>query len=269
MTPLQGLILAVVEGVTEYLPISSTGHMIVTSALMGINEEAFTKDFTVIVQFGAILAVLVLYWRRFVTSWRFYQKLALAFLPAALIGFAVKNKIDALLGDPMVVAISFIVGGIILLFVDRWFAAQEKRLSAQSAGHVAELTTRQSLLIGLSQCVAFIPGVSRSAASIVGALSVGLTRQAAAEFSFFLAVPTLTAATALKLLKMPPELFQRENIGLLLTGNLVAFVVALITIKTFIGYLTRRGFFWFGVYRILIGAAIMALMLSGISLKML
>jgi undecaprenyl-diphosphatase len=262
------IVLAIIEGLTEYLPVSSTGHMIITSALMGINESAFTKDFTVIVQFGAILSVLVLYWRRFLSSFEFYKKLFVAFLPAAIIGLAVKNKIDVLLGDVKVVAFSLIIGGVILLFVDRWFAKQEERLTHAKAGSIDGLTFAQSVAIGFCQCFAFIPGVSRSAASIVGGLSLKLTRKAAAEFSFFLAVPTLTAATGYKLLKIAKNI-EPGQLSILLIGNLIAFVVGVITIKAFIGFLTRRGFFVFGVYRIILGAIILALLMSGHSISVL
>lgn len=274
MTVPQAILLAIVEGLTEYLPVSSTGHMIITSSLMGIAEDPFTKDFTVIVQFGAILSVLVLYWRRFLSTWAFYQKLFVAFLPAAVIGLLVKNKIDALLGDVTVVAVALIVGGFILIFVDRWFDRQEKRLASHRAddgtleGSIDQLTHPQAAAIGLAQCMAFVPGISRSAASIIGGLSVKLTRKAAAEFSFFLAVPTLSAATALKLLKVYKTI-EPGQITILLVGNLVAFIVGVITIKAFIGFLTRRGFFFFGVYRIIVGALILVLLATGHSLSVL
>jgi undecaprenyl-diphosphatase len=255
-------VLSVIEGLTEYLPISSTGHMIIASSVMGINENPFVKDFTVIVQFGAILSVLVLYWQRFLSSWSFYKKLFIAFLPAAVIGLLVKNKIDALLGDVQVVAWALIIGGFVLIFVDRWFKAQEERLEVAKAGTIEHLTFGQSFAIGLFQCLAFIPGTSRSAASIVGGLSLKLTRQAAAEFSFFLAVPTLTAATLLKTLKIYKTI-EPSQISTLLIGNLVAFVVGIITIKAFIGFLTKRGFLVFGIYRIIAGAILLALLMSG------
>jgi undecaprenyl-diphosphatase len=266
MNFLEAIILAVIEGLTEYLPISSTGHMIIASALMGINENPFTKDFTVIVQFGAILSVLVLYWRRFVTSLPLYLKLGVAFLPAAFIGFFVKNHIDAILGDVRVVAVSLIFGGVILLFVDRWFAQQEHRLKDSKEGTIDQLSLPQSFMIGLFQCIAFIPGVSRSAASIIGGLSLKLTRQSAAEFSFFLAVPTLTAASFYKLLKVY-QTIEPGQIPLIAAGNVVSFIVGVITIKLFVNFLTRRGFFLFGVYRILLGGTLLILMALGYSLK--
>jgi undecaprenyl-diphosphatase len=267
VTTPDALILSVVEGLTEFLPISSTGQMIVASSLMGIAGEQFTKDFTIIVQFGAILSVLVLYWRRFVISKSIYLKLLIGFLPAAIIGLAVKKQIDVLLDNVMVVACTQIIGGIILLFVDKWFASQETRLEAMGSGQIENLSLKQSGIIGLAQCLAFIPGTSRSAASIIGGLSVKMTRRAAAEFSFLLAVPTLAAATAWKLLKIYKTI-QPDQISILLIGNLVAFVVAVITIKLFIGFLTRRGFFVFGIYRIIVGGLILLFLLTGHHLEM-
>ena len=268
MTTFQAIILAIVEGLTEYLPISSTGHLIITSSLMGIGDQQFTKDFTIIVQFGAILSVLALYWRRFITSFDLYLKLSVAFLPAAVIGFIVKSKIDALLDDVTVVAISLILGGIVLLFVDKWFAKQEAELAREGKGAIESITIKQALIIGFSQCVAFIPGVSRSGASIVGGLGVKLTRQAAAEFSFLLAVPTLTAATCYKMLKLYKTI-EPSQISILVIGNIASFVVGLIAIKGFIGFLTRRGFFLFGVYRIVAGVVILILLAMGHQLHVL
>ncbi len=267
MDYLHAIILAIIEGLTEYLPISSTGHLIIASSLLGIAEKPFTKDFTIIVQFGAILSVLVLYWRRFVTSREIYFKLLVAFAPAAVIGLAVKNVIDRILGDVTVVAVALILGGLVLLVVDRFFAGQEKALKESGKGTVNEITYKQSLVIGLFQCLAFIPGVSRSASSIVGGLSTKLTREAAAEFSFLLAVPTLTAATGLKLLKLYKTI-EVEQIWVIVLGNFVSFIVGAITIKLFLGFLTRHGFFVFGIYRILVGALILALLASGYHLQL-
>lgn len=279
MTILQAIVLAIVEGLTEYLPVSSTGHLIITSSFMGISQDPFTKDYTVIVQFGAILSVLVLYWRRFLSTFEFYKKLMVGVVPALAIGYAVKDKIDVLLGDVKVVAFALIVGGAILIFVDKWFSRQEERLAqnakatggASAEGSIDHLNYAQAAAIGLFQCLAFIPGVSRSAASIIGGLSFRLTRQAAAEFSFFLAVPTLTAATCYKLLKLIKSGtdFTPDHIQALVIGNIVAFIVGIITIKAFIGFLTRRGFFFFGVYRIIVGALLLALIASGHSLQLL
>lgn len=275
MTMLQALILAVVEGLTEYLPVSSTGHMIITSWFLGINENPFVKDFTVIVQFGAILSVLVLYWRRFLVGVPFYSKLLVAFLPAAILGFLLKKKIDVLLGDVRIVAWALVLGGIVLLFVDRIWKADEGpstpvvgRDVAKSTNALAnhatieDLTYVQSLLIGFVQCFAFIPGVSRSASTIIGGLSMKLTRRAAAEFSFFLAVPTLTAATAYKCLKIAPTL-TREQLPMLIIGNVVAFIVGCVAIKSFVEFLTKHGFFVFGVYRIVVGVILLVLIQFG------
>jgi undecaprenyl-diphosphatase len=267
MTLIQALILAIVEGLTEYLPISSTGHLIITSWIMGINENPFVKDFTVIVQFGAILSVLVLYWRRFLTGVSFYVKLFIAFLPAAALGFLLKNKIDVLLGDVRVVALALIIGGIALIGIDRVFAKQEARLKSADQGHISDLTYVQATLIGFIQCLAFIPGVSRSASTIIGGLSVKLTRKAAAEFSFFLAVPTLTAATAYKLLKIAPTL-THDQLPILFFGNLVSFIIGCLSIKAFVGFLTRHGFFFFGIYRILVGALILLALAFGSEMRM-
>lgn len=267
MTFLEAILLAVVEGLTEYLPVSSTGHLIITSALLGIHQDPFTKDFTVIVQFGAILSVLLLYGRRFMTSWTFYLKLLIGFLPAAAIGLVVKNWIDLLLGSVTAVAVALILGGVVLIFVDRWFAHQEKHLNDTGQGSVDHLTYWQALGVGVVQCLAFIPGVSRSAASIIGGLALKLTRKAAAEFSFFLGVPTLAAATGYKLFKVSADI-EPGQIPLLVVGNAVSFVVGAVAIKGFIEFLTRRGFFVFGVYRIALGLLLLALIASGQSLAL-
>jgi undecaprenyl-diphosphatase len=264
----QALILAVIEGLTEYLPVSSTGHIILGSAFLGIEGGTFVKDYTVIVQFGAILSVLVVYRERILEALRrgprVFYLLTLSFLPAAFFGLLFGKKIDALLGDVAVVAWSLLIGGIVLIFVDRLALRFESALKPSNG---LAISYRDGVLIGLSQCLALVPGVSRSASSIVGAMALGFTRKTAAEFSFFLAVPTLTAATGYKLLKMGPSL-TRENLPLILAGNVVSFIVGILAIKSFIGFLERRGFFWFGVYRILVGALILAFLYSGHSLKM-
>lgn len=257
MTTFDSIILAIVEGLTEFLPISSTGHMIITEALLGINIDEFVKAFTVNIQFGAILSVVVLYWKRFLQSWTFYQKLLIAFLPAAVIGFLAHDFIDNLLGNVMVVAITMLVGGVLLLFVDKWFS---KDYSDQ------EISYPKAFKIGFWQCIAMIPGVSRSAASIVGGMQQKLNRKNAAEFSFFLAVPTMAAASLYKLLKDYKH-FNVENIGILILGNIIAFLVAMIAIKTFITFLQKHGFKIFGWYRIIFGLILITLLLMGIDLK--
>jgi undecaprenyl-diphosphatase len=257
----QALILAVVEGVTEYLPISSTGHLIITSALMNLNEDNFVKSFNIIVQFGAILSVVVLYWRRLIAPLSFYIKIGVGFLPAAVLGVLVKNKIDAILGRVEIVGATLLLGGLILIWIDR-------RTEKFDEGKSVELLTyKNAFLIGLCQCFAFIPGVSRSAASILGGLGVGLSRKEAAEFSFFLAVPTLTGATVLKVHKLLPTITS-DQIGLLVFGNVVSFILGCLAIKTFIEYLSKRGFFVFGIYRVIVGFLVFLMLYSGWSLSL-
>ncbi|MCM2324088.1 MAG: undecaprenyl-diphosphate phosphatase [Oligoflexia bacterium] len=269
----QAVVLAIVEGFTEYLPISSTGHIIIASSLLGINEASFTKDYTVMVQFGAILSVLVLYWRRFLAPFqadsarrgsglRFYLKLIVAFFPAAALGLLLKDRIDALLGNVTVVAVALIVGGVVLLFAEKWLTRPQPRED------IDEVPYSQAALIGLIQCLAFVPGVSRSAATILGGLSQRLSMKAAAEFSFFLAVPTLTGASFLKLLKLAGTI-EPAQLQVLLVGNAVSFIVGLLTIRGFIGYLSRGGFRWFGWYRITVGLLILVLAAAGVNLSVL
>ncbi len=284
MTIIQTIIVAIVEGLTEFLPVSSTGHMIITQALLGIESDEFVKAFDVIIQFGAILAVVVLYWKRFfrldhstppegltpvqrtLRKWDFYYKLLIAFIPAMIIGGLCNKYIDALLGNVMVVAVMLVVGGVFMLFCDKLFG---------NGSPETKLTTRRAFTIGLFQCMAMIPGVSRSMATIVGGMAQKLTRKDAAEFSFFLAVPTMFAATCLDLLKLFLHMHKMgdysmlaSHAGTLLLGSVVAFIVALFAIKAFIAYLTKYGFWAFGVYRIILGAAILAWLSAGHSLAM-
>lgn len=242
MTYIEALILAVIEGITEFLPVSSTGHMVIASTFMGISKNALAKNFEVIIQLGAILSVVVLYWRTFFTSFKFYLKLAFAFLPAAVAGFLLGNYIDILLENVWVVVATLFLGGIVLIFVDRWFK-HANEIKEQ------EVSWMQSLKIGCFQCIAMIPGVSRSAATIIGGMSVGLNRKTAAEFSFFLAVPTMLGATAKKLMDSYKTI-QHHDMVVLLFGSFVAFVVAMFAIRAFIGFLNKHGFKWFGYYRI-------------------
>jgi len=280
MTILQTIILAIVEGLTEFLPVSSTGHMIITQNLLGIPSTPFVKAFTVIIQFGAILSVVVLYWKRFfrlnhekaekgssnikkfLTKWDFYYKLLIAFLPAAIIGFLGNKIIDKLLGSIEVVAIMLVIGGIFMLFCDRIF----------NKGDVhTKITKKRALFVGLFQCIAMIPGVSRSMATIVGGMSQKMTRRAAAEFSFFLAVPTMFAATCwdfFKLVRDGGTAALTENAGSLIIGSSVAFVVAMLAIKWFVDFLAKYGFKAFGVYRIIIGGFILIWLLTGHSMIM-
>ena len=259
----QTIIIAIVEGLTEFLPVSSTGHMIIVQKLLGIDGTLeFVKAFTVNIQFGAILSVIVLYWRRFFQTWDFYWKLLIAFLPAAFFGFLLDRCIDHLLENVFVVALMLVLGGTLMLFVDKWFNHPEENQA---------MDWKRALKIGFFQCVAMIPGVSRSMATIVGGMTTKLSRKNAAEFSFFLAVPTMAAASGYKLLKLvtDPALVSTlaDNLITLLIGNVVAFLVALAAIRFFIGFLTRHGFKAFGYYRILVGVVILTLMGLGVDLK--
>ncbi len=259
MTLLQTTIIAVVEGLTEFLPVSSTGHMIIAQRLMGVDGTLdVVKAFTVNIQFGAILSVVVLYRRRFFQTWDFYWKLLVAFVPAAVIGFLLSGFIDRLLDNVTVVALMLVAGGVFMLFVDQWFTRPAEDQAVD---------WKRALKIGCFQCVAMIPGVSRSMSTIVGGMSTGLSRQNAAEFSFFLAVPTMAAAAGYKLLKImtDPALSATvsDNLMTLLIGNGVAFLVALAAIRCFIGFLARHGFKAFGYYRIVVGGVILALVLLG------
>ncbi len=258
MSLIHAIILAIVEGLTEFLPVSSTGHMIITSAILGIGKEDFTKIFTVNIQFGAILSVIILYWKRFFNSFDFYLKLFVAFIPAAVIGFLLGDYIDMLLENVVVVACSLVIGGILLLFIDK--------LINNNTEESAAITYKQAFITGCFQCIALVPGVSRSAATIIGGMTQKLTRKAAAEFSFFLAVPTMFAASAYKLLKGYKSIHQ-EDITILLIGNFVAFVVAILAIRFFIGFLTKHGFKLFGYYRIVLGVVLLVLLALGVNLE--
>lgn len=253
MNYIQAVVLAVVEGITEFLPVSSTGHMIITSSFFRIANEEFTKLFTVVIQLGAILSVVVLYFKRFFQNVDFYLKIGVAFIPAIIFGLLFSKKIDALLENPITVAISLILGGIILLKVDTWFTPKDE---TQSTTEISYLT---ALKIGLFQCIAMIPGVSRSGASIIGGMSQKLSRKTAAEFSFFLAVPTMLGATAKKCYDYYKDgyVLTSDEINLLLIGNIVGFIVAMFAIKTFIDYLSKNGFKMFGYYRISVGVVIL------------
>lgn len=281
MDILQSIIIAIVEGLTEFLPVSSTGHMIITSEVIGVVPDEFTKAFEVIIQFGAILSVIWLYWKRFfrlgtvpagatglkafLCKYDFYWKLFVAFIPAAVLGFLLSDYIDALLENVLVVAIMLVAGGVLMLFVDSMF--KHARDDARSA----ELSEPRALKIGLYQCIAMIPGVSRSMATIVGGMQQGLSRRRAAEFSFFLAVPTMFAASAYKLMKLLASESSRQlladNAMALIVGNVVAFVVAVLAIKFFIEYITRHGFKAFGYYRIIVGTAIIIMMACGVDMS--
>ncbi len=281
MELIHAIVLAIIEGLTEFLPISSTGHMIIYSSLAGIAGNEFTKLYTVDIQFGCILSVLVLYHRRFLTDTRtgdvplpnwvkslpekmqrladFYAKILIAFLPAAVIGLLLNDFIDSLLENVTVVAIMLLVGGILLVFIDKILVDQPK-------DH--DVTALDALKIGFFQCLAMVPGVSRSAATIIGGMTQGLNRKQAAEFSFFLAVPTMAAASGYKLLKTY-KLLQPDDYQILLLGNAIAFVVGLLAIRGFVSFLTRYGFKLFGYYRIALGLLLLGLMASGVKLDVL
>ncbi|MEG0851153.1 undecaprenyl-diphosphate phosphatase [Flavobacterium plurextorum] len=249
MNTLQAIVLAIIEGITEFLPVSSTGHMIIASSFFGIAHDDFTKLFTIVIQLGAILSVVILYFKRFFQTLDFYFKLLVAFIPAVVLGLLLSDFIDGLLENPVTVAISLLIGGLILLKVDEWFNTPNSSETSQ------EISYLQAFKIGLFQCLAMIPGVSRSGASIVGGMSQKLSRTTAAEFSFFLAVPTMLGATVKKCYDYYKAGFElsHDQINLLIIGNIVAFIVALLAIKTFIGFLTKNGFKVFGYYRIIAG----------------
>lgn len=276
MDILDTIIIAIVEGLTEFLPVSSTGHMIITQNILGVESTPFVKAFTFIIQFGAILSVVILYWKRFfklnqtpapegasafkrfLHKYDFYWKLFVAFIPAAVLGLLFSDAIDAMLESVVVVAVTLILGGIFMLFSDRIFSKGSEK---------TELTEKRAFFIGLFQCISMIPGVSRSMATIVGGMAQKLTRKAAAEFSFFLAVPTMLAATLFKMLKIFTEedgaQILKDNLDTLLIGNVVAFIVAMLAIKFFINFVTKYGFKAFGWYRIIVGGVILIMLLTG------
>lgn len=253
MNTLQAIILAIIEGLTEFLPVSSTGHMIIASSFFGIAQDDFTKLFTIVIQLGTILSVVVLYFKRFFQSVDFYFKLFVAFIPAVVLGLLLSDFIDSLLENPITVAVSLVLGGILLLKVDDWFGNTPKDEIPQ------EISYPTAFKIGLFQCLAMIPGVSRSGASIVGGMTQKLSRTTAAEFSFFLAIPTMLGATVKKSYDFYKAGFvlTQDQINLLIIGNVVGFIVAMIAIKSFIGYLSKHGFKMFGYYRIVAGIAVL------------
>lgn len=245
------ILLSFIEGLTEFLPISSTGHLILTSAYLGLNEDFFIQSFNIIIQFGAILSVLVLYRRRFFPIRPlFYSRVLVAFLPAAIIGFLLKSKLELLLGSVYVVAVSLLVGGVLLIVMDKRAEKSAPSLELEN------LTIKQALILGLIQCFAMIPGVSRAGATILGGLGLGLSRKDATEFSFFLAVPTLTAAAGYKTLKILPQI-QSSQLMDLLIGTVLSFIFALLAIRFFINLVSRFGLIHFGWYRIILGALIL------------
>lgn len=276
----QTIIIAIVEGLTEFLPVSSTGHMIITQHILGVKSTDFVKAFTFIIQFGAILSVVCLYWKnffrlnhtpmpenstllkRFLHKYDFYWKLLVAFIPAAVLGLLFSDMIDAMLESVTVVAVMLIVGGIFMLFCDKIFGNGNEQTA---------LTEKRAFFIGLFQCISMIPGVSRSMATIVGGMAQKLTRKRAAEFSFFLAVPTMFAATVYKMAKLFMEggtEIISANLTPLIVGNVVAFIVALLAIKFFISFVTKYGFMAFGWYRIIVGGIILIMSFLGYNLEL-
>jgi undecaprenyl-diphosphatase len=257
MNYIQAIILAIIEGITEFLPISSTGHMVIASSFMGIADDGFTKLFEVVIQLAAILSVVVIYWRKFFdfSKIQFYIKLIVAVIPALIIGGLLKKHIEKILETPVFIAVILLIGGVVLVFVDKWF-------QNPSVAEESEINNRKALTIGFYQTLAVIfPGLSRSAATIIGGMQQGLSRKVAAEFSFFLAVPTMLAATVKSLYdvyKDTPEVLNSQNLGLLALGNIVAFIVAYLSIKFFIDFLTKNGFKIFGYYRIVLGLILLA-----------
>ena len=276
---LQTIIIAIVEGLTEFLPVSSTGHMIITQQILGVESTEFVKAFTFIIQFGAILSVVCLYWKRFfrlnhtpipqnasafkrfLHTYDFYWKLFVAFIPAAVLGLLFSDLIDAMLESVIVVAIMLIIGGVFMLFCDKLFGNGNEK---------TQLTEKRAFYIGLFQCISMIPGVSRSMATIVGGMAQKLTRKAAAEFSFFLAVPTMFAATVYKMAKLFMDGGMEiivNNMSALIVGNIVAFVIAMLAIKFFISFVTKYGFAAFGWYRIIVGGVILIMSCLGYNLE--
>lgn len=260
MTIFQLIIIAIVEGLTEFLPVSSTGHIIIASRLLGVEENEFTIAFTVAVQAGAILAVVMLYWRKFLnlTNWKFYFKLLIGVMPAVVLGLLFASRIDALLESATTVGIALLAGGIVLIFIDRFF--QNPKIESEK-----EVSFFKSLVIGLWQCLALIPGMSRSASSIIGGMQQGLTRGAAAEFSFFLGVPTLLGATVYKLYKYYKFAggFSSDEISLLVWGNVISFIVAIFAVKFFIEFIKKYGFRMWGIYRVIVGTALLIMIYTG------
>jgi undecaprenyl-diphosphatase len=262
MSVVQAIILAIIEGITEFLPVSSTGHMALASAFMGIHAEAFTKLYEIVIQFGAILSVVVLYWKKFFDfrKFSFYIKLMVAIVPALAFGALFKDHIESVLEKPLVISIVLMLGGVLLLFVDRWFNKPEIIEEYQ-------VTNRHAFIIGLYQVLAIIfPGLSRSAATIIGGMQQKLSRSLAAEFSFFLAVPTMLAATVKSLYDVyreTPEVLGTDNLNILILGSIVAFIVAILAIRFFISFLQKYGFRLFGWYRIAIGIILLLLIMFG------
>ncbi len=256
MTYFEAFIIAVIEGLTEFLPVSSTGHMILASSLMNIQNHQFAETFEIVIQLGAILAVLFIYIKRFFVGVDIYLKLFVAFLPTGIIGLLAYKAIKLYLFNPYVVSVSLVIGGIILLFLDKW---SEKKESIYK--EIENISYVNALKIGLLQCISMIPGVSRSAATIFGGVFSGFNRQQAAEFSFLLAIPTMFAASGYDLLKEKDNIHSND-ITILLFGAMIAFIVAFIAVKAFVSFLNKYGFKHFGYYRIALGILFLIYALS-------
>ncbi|MBN8701462.1 MAG: undecaprenyl-diphosphate phosphatase [Bacteroidetes bacterium] len=262
MSLLQTIIIAIIEGLTEFLPISSTGHMILASSLMGIQDSEFTKTFEIVIQLGAIFAVLILYIKRLLAGIDIYLKLGIAFIPTAIIGIVAYKTIKAYLFNPLVVSLSLIIGGIVLLFIDKWIKPKN-----DTYVEIKDLSYLDCFKIGLFQCISMIPGVSRAAATIIGGMVHKLDRNQAAEFSFLLAIPTMFAASGKDLMESM-DLITAANLQTILIGSVIAFITALFAVKGFVAFLTKYDFKPFGYYRIVIGVAFLIYAYStGLSLS--
>jgi len=260
MNLFEAIILSIIEGLTEFLPVSSTGHMILASAIMQIHEDEFVKTFEIVIQLGAIFAIVLLYAKRFLRSLTIYYKLSFAFLPTAVIGLLAYKTIKMYLFNPYVVSTSLIIGGIILIIIDKWVVETESKVE-----DVEDVSYKNAFFIGLMQCISMIPGVSRAAATIIGGVLNGFNKKQATEFSFLLAVPTMIAAAGYDLLKSEIH-FSNDQILLLVIGLILSFVFALIAVKIFLKIVEKYGFKHFGYYRIVVGVLFLSYMLlNGIS----
>jgi undecaprenyl-diphosphatase len=252
MTIIQAIIIAIVEGLTEFLPVSSTGHMILTSSLLGVENNSFLKTFEISIQLGAILAIVIMYAKRFLRNFEIYKKLIIAFIPTAIIGFLAYGFIKEYLFNSIIVSVTLILGGIILILVDKRLVTQVSKYK-----ELEDVSLKHAFYIGLIQCISMIPGVSRAGATIVGGVFNGFNKKQAIEFSFLLAVPTMFAATGYDLLKTPIG-FNNNEVTLLIIGLITAFIVAWIAVKAFLAFIEKFGFAYFGWYRILIGLLFLA-----------
>ena len=252
MTIIQAIIIAIVEGLTEFLPVSSTGHMILTSSLLGVENNSFLKTFEISIQLGAILAIVIMYAKRFLRNFEIYKKLIIAFIPTAIIGFLAYGFIKEYLFNSIIVSVTLILGGILLILIDKRLVTQVSKYKDPE-----DVSLKHAFYIGLIQCISMIPGVSRAGATIVGGVFNGFNKKQAIEFSFLLAVPTMFAATGYDLLKTPIE-FNNNEVTLLIIGLITAFIVAWIAVKAFLAFIEKFGFAYFGWYRILIGLLFLA-----------